>query len=158
MKYLKWFSGSALSMFRGLSSPLIRSLLTKILPLTDIAKVFALMSAIEGICPLISPVMYNSLYAATISTFPASIYVLSIAVTAICIIFTGWVFKVLYRYILQKYRFILLQKTDAYNTAKQQKTTECICAFKPNIEPNSCAGCIQPALVFFWDRYDRDMQ
>lgn len=64
------------------------SLLTKMLPVTDIAKVFALMSAIEGLCPLISPVLYNSLYRITLFTFPASIYVLSIGVTFICIIFT----------------------------------------------------------------------
>ncbi|XP_026494284.2 probable peptidoglycan muropeptide transporter SLC46 [Vanessa tameamea] len=85
------YLASAISLFRGLSSPLIRSLLTKILPPQDIAKVFALMCTIEGISPLISPALYNSLYAFTISSFPGAIYVLSAAITTLCGIFLGFV-------------------------------------------------------------------
>lgn len=76
-------------MFGALSAPLIRSLLTKILPVEDIAKVFALMCAIEGICPLISPILYNSLYAATISVFPGAILVLTSFITAVCAVMLG---------------------------------------------------------------------
>lgn len=80
------YMGASIASVKGLSAPLIRSFLTKILPVVDIAKVFALMSAIEGLCPLISPFMYNSLYQFTVAAFPGSIYVLSSAVTLICVI------------------------------------------------------------------------
>ncbi|XP_075980871.1 putative peptidoglycan muropeptide transporter SLC46 [Anticarsia gemmatalis] len=79
------YLGAGVSLFKGLSSPLIRSFLTKILPVVDIAKVFALMSAIEGLCPLLAPLLYNSLYWYTISIFPGAIYVLSAGIAAICI-------------------------------------------------------------------------
>ncbi|XP_032519811.2 probable peptidoglycan muropeptide transporter SLC46 [Danaus plexippus] len=85
------YAAAGISLFRGLSSPLIRSLLTKILPPEDIAKVFALMCAIEGISPLISPALYNSLYAYTISTFPGAIYMLSTGISCVCVIFLGFV-------------------------------------------------------------------
>lgn len=78
-----------IAVFKGLSSPLIRSLLTKILPIEDIAKVFALMSAIEGLCPLIAPVVYNSLYEITLGTFPGAIYLLSAGITGLCVVFIG---------------------------------------------------------------------
>ncbi|XP_072942912.1 probable peptidoglycan muropeptide transporter SLC46 [Epargyreus clarus] len=78
-----------IAMFKGLSSPLIRSLLTKILPVVDIAKVFALMGALEGVSPLISPTLFNSLYFATIKIFPGAIYILCSAITAVCVVFLG---------------------------------------------------------------------
>ncbi|CAH0713274.1 unnamed protein product, partial [Brenthis ino] len=83
------YTAASVSLFRGLSSPLIRSQLTKILPPADIAKVFALMCAIEGVSPLISPAMYNSLYAYTISSFPGAIYVLSSCIACVCAMFLG---------------------------------------------------------------------
>ncbi|XP_045501791.1 proton-coupled folate transporter-like [Colias croceus] len=85
------YLAAGVSLFRDLSSPLIRSLITKILPPQDIAKVFALMCAIEGIAPLISPVIYNSLYAYTISTFPGAFYLLCAGITGICVTFLGFV-------------------------------------------------------------------
>ncbi|VVD04451.1 unnamed protein product [Leptidea sinapis] len=66
------------------------SMLTKILPPQDIAKVFALMCAIEGVSPLVSPALYNSLYAYTISSFPGAIYILSCGITGLCAIFLGY--------------------------------------------------------------------
>ncbi|CAK1552498.1 unnamed protein product [Leptosia nina] len=85
------YLAAGISLFRDLSAPLIRSMITKILPAQDIAKVFALMCAIEGVAPLISPAMYNSLYAYTISTFPGAIYILCAAITGICVMFLGFV-------------------------------------------------------------------
>ncbi|XP_053614678.1 probable peptidoglycan muropeptide transporter SLC46 isoform X2 [Plodia interpunctella] len=80
------YLASGVSFFGSLSSPLIRSFLTKILPVEDIAKVFALMCAIEGIFPLISPALYNSLYNVTITPFPGAIMLLSSCINAGCVI------------------------------------------------------------------------
>ncbi|KAJ2948403.1 hypothetical protein O0L34_g7641 [Tuta absoluta] len=78
------YLGASIAAFKGLSSPLIRSFLSKILPLEDIAKVFALIGAIEGIVPLFSPVIYNGLYNVTLQTFPGAIYILSAWITLGC--------------------------------------------------------------------------
>ncbi|RVE43765.1 hypothetical protein evm_011614 [Chilo suppressalis] len=85
------YLGPLIALFGGLSAPLIRSMLTKILPIEDIAKAFALMCAIEGICPLISPFIYNSLYRATISVFPGAIFVLASFTSITCTIMLGFV-------------------------------------------------------------------
>uniref|UniRef100_A0A2A4JNQ2 Major facilitator superfamily (MFS) profile domain-containing protein n=1 Tax=Heliothis virescens TaxID=7102 RepID=A0A2A4JNQ2_HELVI len=82
------YLGASISSLKGLSAPLIRSFLTKILPVVDIAKVFSLMSAIEGLCPLFSPLIFNSLYQFTVAVFPGSIYMLSSGIaliSAVCI-------------------------------------------------------------------------
>ncbi|KAI5642980.1 major facilitator superfamily domain-containing protein [Phthorimaea operculella] len=78
------YLGASIAAFKGLSSPLIRSFLSKILPLEDIAKVFALIGAIEGIAPLFSPVIYNGLYNVTLQTFPGAMYILSACITLCC--------------------------------------------------------------------------
>ncbi|CAH2042464.1 unnamed protein product, partial [Iphiclides podalirius] len=85
------YLGAGVSLFKGLSAPLIRSMLTKMLPMEDIAKVFALICAIEGISPLISPAIYSSLYTTTIKSFPGAIYLLSSAITALCVVLLGFV-------------------------------------------------------------------
>ncbi|CAB3234916.1 unnamed protein product [Arctia plantaginis] len=85
------YLGAGVSLFRGLSGPLIRSFLSKILPVVDVAKVFTLMSAIEGLCPIVAPILYNSLYRFTISTFPGAIYLLSSGVIAICVVCLSFV-------------------------------------------------------------------
>ncbi|XP_041984971.1 proton-coupled folate transporter-like [Aricia agestis] len=83
------YLAAGVTIFRGLSAPLIRSYLSKTLPPEDIAKVFALMCAIEGVSPLISPVLYSSLYAYTLSAFPGAIFILSAGITTSCAVFSG---------------------------------------------------------------------
>ncbi|CAK1584421.1 unnamed protein product [Parnassius mnemosyne] len=85
------YLGAGVSLFKRLSSPLIRSMLTKMLPVEDIAKGFALMCAVEAISSLISPALYSSLYVSTIKCFPGAIYVLSSGITGLCILFLGFV-------------------------------------------------------------------
>lgn len=81
-----YLPGAGISLFRGLSSPLIRSYLTKTLPVEDIAKVFAFMCALEGMCPLLATALYNTLYAGTISVFPGAVYILSASICGVSFI------------------------------------------------------------------------
>ncbi|XP_059060801.1 proton-coupled folate transporter-like isoform X1 [Achroia grisella] len=85
---LTWhmYLSAGVTVFGSLSAPLIRSYLTKILPIEDIAKAFALMCAIEGIMPLFAPVLYNTLYNLTITTFPGAICLLTTAIRLACVI------------------------------------------------------------------------
>ncbi|KAL0869992.1 hypothetical protein ABMA27_006174 [Loxostege sticticalis] len=81
------YLGSAVSLFGTVYAVLIRSFLSKALPTQDIAKAFGLLSATESFfCPLLSPLVYNALYELTISSFPASILVLTSAVYFLCFI------------------------------------------------------------------------
>ncbi|CAG5055610.1 unnamed protein product [Parnassius apollo] len=80
-----------ISIFKGLSGPLIKSYLSKMLPVEDIAKVFAMMCAIEGLSPLIAPVVCSSVYVATLTTFPGTIYLIGCGLTIICVVLLGFV-------------------------------------------------------------------
>ncbi|KAI5642983.1 major facilitator superfamily domain-containing protein [Phthorimaea operculella] len=78
-----------ISVFSGLSGPLIRSILSKMILVTDIAKVFALLGAIEGLSPLVAPTLYNFVYNITLHDFPGAIYMLSFVFYVSCIIMVG---------------------------------------------------------------------
>lgn len=80
------YLGASISMFRGLAGPLTRSYISKIIPMEDIAQVFALGCAIDAILPVFSPLVFNGLYTATISTFPGAIYVMSAGIYFVCFI------------------------------------------------------------------------
>ncbi|CAH2089615.1 unnamed protein product [Euphydryas editha] len=81
----------AMSIFRGLPGPLMRSYLTKILPVEDVGKVFVLLSTSESICPVLFPLIFNPLYSYTLSTFPGAIYALSSGLVFIAMILLGYV-------------------------------------------------------------------
>ncbi|XP_064073712.1 probable peptidoglycan muropeptide transporter SLC46 [Vanessa tameamea] len=85
------YLSSGVSIFKGLSGPLVRSFLTKTIPVEDVAKVLFLVSTAESICPMIYPVIFNSLYASTLATFPGAIYVLSSSMIVISIVTLGFV-------------------------------------------------------------------
>ncbi|XP_039759663.1 solute carrier family 46 member 3-like isoform X2 [Pararge aegeria] len=85
------YLGSAISLFKGLTGPLLRSFLTKNFPMEDIAKIFAFLCAVESIGPMLAPVIFNSLYSVTLATFPGAIYVLSSVMNAACLIMLGFV-------------------------------------------------------------------
>ncbi|KAI8420013.1 hypothetical protein MSG28_008611 [Choristoneura fumiferana] len=91
MKEYSLYSGASasISFLRVISAPLIRSHLTKALPIEDIAKVFALLCAMESICPIIAPLVYNSLYGYTLDSFPGAFYVLSASINGLCVVLLG---------------------------------------------------------------------
>ncbi|CAK1552497.1 unnamed protein product [Leptosia nina] len=85
------YLGALVSIFKGLSSALTRSYISKTLPSEDVAKIFALMCGFEGFAPLLAPLLYNSLYAATLATLPGAIYMLSSVFAGICVVMLGFV-------------------------------------------------------------------
>ncbi|XP_061720375.1 probable peptidoglycan muropeptide transporter SLC46 [Cydia pomonella] len=82
---------TSVSFIRVISAPLIRSFLSKMVPLEDIAKVFALLCTMESVCPIIAPLIYNTLYNFTIHDFPGAFYLLSACINAVCVVMLGFV-------------------------------------------------------------------
>ncbi|KAI5642979.1 major facilitator superfamily domain-containing protein [Phthorimaea operculella] len=81
-----------ISVFSVLTAPLVGSILTKMILMTEIAKVLALMGAIEGLSPLVAPALYNFVYSITIQDFPGAIYIMSLVFYVGCIIMIGIVY------------------------------------------------------------------
>ncbi|XP_047996809.1 proton-coupled folate transporter-like [Leguminivora glycinivorella] len=83
---------TAVFFFKALSGPLMRSFLTKMLPAEDLAKVLALLCTMESVlCPIVAPLIYNTLYNFTIHDFPGAFYLLSASINAVCVVMIGFV-------------------------------------------------------------------
>ncbi|XP_045501793.1 proton-coupled folate transporter-like isoform X2 [Colias croceus] len=89
--WLFMYLGSLISIFKGLSSVLLRSFISKTFPRADVAKIFALICAFESFAPLAVPLVYNTVYAMTVATLPGAIYILSIVFVTASIIMLGFV-------------------------------------------------------------------
>ncbi|XP_013137271.1 PREDICTED: proton-coupled folate transporter-like [Papilio polytes] len=81
----------SVSFFKDLSGSLIRSFVTKSFPVEDIAKIFALMCALEGLCPIVAPIVYNTIYGLTLTTFPGTFYLMSSGLIAVNVVLLGFV-------------------------------------------------------------------
>jgi PCFT/HCP family folate transporter-like MFS transporter 1/3 len=73
------FIGSGVASFGPIVAPALRSITSKLVSAEERGSTFALLSACDNAIPLFSGIFYTQLYNATIKTFPASIFVLTIS-------------------------------------------------------------------------------
>ncbi|GBP07952.1 Solute carrier family 46 member 3 [Eumeta japonica] len=79
------YLGTSVSLFKGLASPLIRSIISKIIPGDDMAKIFSLLGVMTGFLPVVAPLIFNSLYAVTIDVFPGGIYLFCASINTVAL-------------------------------------------------------------------------
>ncbi|GBP07923.1 hypothetical protein EVAR_78077_1 [Eumeta japonica] len=79
------YLSSSVSLFRGLAQPILRSILSKLLPVEDLAKIFTLQSVLNVTLPMLAPLVFNPLYSATLNVFPGSIYIVCAGINIITI-------------------------------------------------------------------------
>lgn len=79
------YLASSISVFKILSSPMCRSLISTIVPNNEIGKVYSITSSIEALSGLGSAPLYTYIYSNTLTTFPgafqlitAGVYVLNL--------------------------------------------------------------------------------
>lgn len=68
------YLGAAVSSLGPIVAPVLRSMTSKIVPVSERGKVFALLSVFDNCIPLFSGVLYSQVYNNTINTHPASIF------------------------------------------------------------------------------------
>lgn len=68
------YLGAAVSSLGPIVAPVLRSMTSKIVPVSERGKVFALLSVFDNCVPLISGVLYTQVYNNTIDTHPAGIF------------------------------------------------------------------------------------
>jgi len=73
------------------SSMVIRSLLSKLVPKSDLGKVYAMLGCLENIIPLIFSPILTYTYNNTLDTFPGAIYAVSASITGIAVICFGYI-------------------------------------------------------------------
>uniref|UniRef100_A0A7G3B0U0 Putative transporter add1 major facilitator superfamily protein n=1 Tax=Lutzomyia longipalpis TaxID=7200 RepID=A0A7G3B0U0_LUTLO len=79
------YIGGAVSSLGPVVAPVLRSMTSKVVPLAERGKVFALLSVFDNAVPLFSGVLYTQVYNATINTHPAGIFWLTMS-TQLCVL------------------------------------------------------------------------
>ncbi|XP_036148913.1 proton-coupled folate transporter [Monomorium pharaonis] len=91
-----FYVGAAVAALGPVVAPILRSMTSKLVPVEERGKVFAMLSVCDNAVPLLSGTLYSQLYNATIKTAPNSFYWLTFA-TQIAVLlliqlinFTSW--------------------------------------------------------------------
>lgn len=69
-----FYVGATVAALGPVVAPVLRSMTSKIVPMDERGKVFAMLSVCDNAVPLFSGILYSQLYNATINTAPSSIY------------------------------------------------------------------------------------
>lgn len=81
-----FYVGAAVAALGPIVAPVLRSMTSKLVPIEERGKVFAMLSVCDNAVPLFSGVLYSQLYNATIKTTPSSIYWLTFS-TQVAVLF-----------------------------------------------------------------------
>ncbi|KAI4501384.1 hypothetical protein M0802_003757 [Mischocyttarus mexicanus] len=69
-----FYVGAAVAALGPVVAPILRSMISKLVPVEERGKVFAMLSVCDNAVPLFSGILYSQLYNFTIDTVPSSIY------------------------------------------------------------------------------------
>lgn len=78
------YVGASIASFGPIVAPALRSITSKLVSSEERGTTFALLSVCDNAIPLVSGIFYTQLYNATINTYPASIFWLTIA-SQVCV-------------------------------------------------------------------------
>ncbi|CAB3377567.1 Hypothetical predicted protein [Cloeon dipterum] len=73
------YVGATLSSLGPIVAPVIKSMVTKVVPIRDRGKVMSILASADNAVPLFSGVVYSQVYNATITTFPQAFFIITIA-------------------------------------------------------------------------------
>ncbi|XP_046386088.1 proton-coupled folate transporter isoform X2 [Ischnura elegans] len=74
-----FYLGAVFAAFAPVIPSVLRSMTSKLVPPSERGRVFAVLSSADNAVPIVSGVMYSQLYNATLKTFPAAIFFLTLA-------------------------------------------------------------------------------
>lgn len=66
-----------LSLFKSIGSPMTRSVMASVVANDEIGKLFAMITSLESLTPLVAAPLYSRLYKATLTTMPNAFNILS---------------------------------------------------------------------------------
>ncbi|KAJ9575642.1 hypothetical protein L9F63_007503 [Diploptera punctata] len=79
-----FYVGGTIVALGPIVAPVLRSMTSKVVPLSERGKVFAILAAADNAVPLVSGVLYTQVYNATINTAPATIFWVTFA-SQVCV-------------------------------------------------------------------------
>ena len=87
------YFASAVSLFKILSSPMCRSLISSIIPNNETGKVYSIASSFEAVSSLVASPLYTFIYAKTFTFFAGAFYLITAGVYIINLILAYSVFR-----------------------------------------------------------------
>lgn len=85
------YVGMGVSFLLGIATPMGQSMLSNTVPPCDIGKVFALMTGLGAIAPLIASPLYTLVYNPTLATYPGAYNLISLGLYTLCFLSIGFV-------------------------------------------------------------------
>ncbi|KAF7281514.1 hypothetical protein GWI33_004594 [Rhynchophorus ferrugineus] len=116
--YLVFYIGGVFAAFGPIVAPVIRSMLSKIVLVSEKGKAFSVLGVADNAIPIISGVLYSQVYSLTIHTFPAAMFFITIASQL------GVFLLVLYIY--------FVYKEDQAPNEHDERQAECLSDGRPN--------------------------
>ncbi|KAG4079764.1 hypothetical protein HA402_014895 [Bradysia odoriphaga] len=92
------YVATSIAIFRGMSGPMCRAILSNTVPVNEIGKIYSLTTSMESISPLGSATLYSFVYSHTLNTFPGAFNLISSGVCMICAVLMIAVFICLKRH------------------------------------------------------------
>jgi len=80
------YFSSGISMFRILTAPMCRTIISTIIPNNEIGKVYSVASSFEAVSSLISSPLYTYVYEKTFTVFPGAFFLITAGVGVISLI------------------------------------------------------------------------
>lgn len=80
------YLASAVALFKIVSGPMLRSIMSTIVATNEISKIYSITSSIEAISGLGAAPLYTAIYSATLSSFPAAFNLVTCGIFAVTLI------------------------------------------------------------------------
>lgn len=87
------YFATAISLFKILTSPMCRSLITTIIPINETGKVYSITSSFEAVSSLVASPLYTFIYAQTFTYFAGAFFLITAGVYVISLIMACCVFR-----------------------------------------------------------------
>ncbi|XP_054739941.1 uncharacterized protein LOC129245657 [Anastrepha obliqua] len=88
----------ALGVFKSIGGPMCRTIVSNIVPATDLGKIFSIKNVLQSIAPFLAAPLYTVIYKESLKTFPGLFNIVSAALYAIAFVFLIIVLRFKYSY------------------------------------------------------------
>ncbi|XP_037887492.1 proton-coupled folate transporter [Glossina fuscipes] len=83
----------ALGFFKGMGGPMCRTIISNIIPATDLGKIFSIKNILQSLAPFVAAPLYAEIYKASLITFPGLFNIVSATLYLIAFIFLIFVYR-----------------------------------------------------------------
>ncbi|XP_053967215.1 uncharacterized protein LOC128868765 [Anastrepha ludens] len=91
-QFWEMYLAALMGFMGGINSPMLQAVLAGLVDATEIGKIYAVISSLQTLSPLLSAPVYTGIYNASLETYPGAFFVLSSGIYLICfLLITGMI-------------------------------------------------------------------